>query len=145
MVRLPRNEKQTYRLNSKASNGTIRFDLGHDLDLQFSRSNLEFPLSQPKMVRLPRNEKQTYELNSRPQMGPSDLTLPMTLTFNFQGQIWNFLYPSQKWSDCHETKMIVTGVTSVVGVPSTHLVESVMTTIHLAITTSHCRIHVYKH
>ena len=44
---------------------TIGFDLGHDLDLEFSRSNIEFAISQPKMVRLPRNEKQTYRLNSR--------------------------------------------------------------------------------
>ena len=56
------------------------------------------------MVRLPRNEKQTYRLISRPQMWPSGLTLVMTLTLNFQGQIWNWLYLSQKWSDCHETK-----------------------------------------
>ena len=28
----------------------------------------------------------------------------MTLTLNFQGQIWNLLYLSQKWSDCHGTK-----------------------------------------
>ena len=28
----------------------------------------------------------------------------MTLTLNFQGQIWNSLYLSQKWSNCHETK-----------------------------------------
>ena len=28
----------------------------------------------------------------------------MTLTLNFQGQIWNLLYFSQKLSDCHETK-----------------------------------------
>ena len=28
----------------------------------------------------------------------------MILTFNFQGQIWNLLYLSQKWSDCHKTK-----------------------------------------
>ena len=27
-----------------------------------------------------------------------------TLTFNFQGQIWNLLYLCQKWSDCHKTK-----------------------------------------
>ena len=27
----------------------------------------------------------------------------MTLTLNFQGQISNWLYLSQKWSDCHET------------------------------------------
>ena len=44
---------------------TIGFDLGHDLDLEFSRSNIEFAISQPKMVRLPRNEKQTYRLNSK--------------------------------------------------------------------------------
>ena len=56
------------------------------------------------MVRLPRNEKQTYRLNSRLQMGPSGLTLTMTLTLNFQGQIWNWLYLCQKWSDCHQMK-----------------------------------------
>ena len=56
------------------------------------------------MVQLPRNEKQTHQLNSRPQMWPSSLTLAMTLTLNFQGQIWNFLYLSQKWCNCHETK-----------------------------------------
>ena len=56
------------------------------------------------MVRLPRNEKQTHRLNSRHQMGPSGLTLALTLTLNFQGQISNWLYLSQKWSDCHETK-----------------------------------------
>ena len=83
---------------------TIGFDLGHDLDLEFSRSNMEFPISQPKMVRLPRNEKQTYRWNSRAQMWPLGLTLAMTLTLNFQGQIWNFLYLSQKWFDYHETK-----------------------------------------
>ena len=36
-------------------------------------------------------------------MGPSGLTLAMTLTLNFKGQIWNWLYLCQKWSDCHET------------------------------------------
>ena len=56
------------------------------------------------MVRLPRNEKQTYRLNPRAQMWPSGLTLAMTLTLNFQGQIQNLLYLSQKWSDCHEMK-----------------------------------------
>ena len=37
-------------------------------------------------------------------MGPTGLTLAMTLTLNFQGQISNWLYLSQKRSDCHETK-----------------------------------------
>ena len=66
--------------------------------------NTEFAISQPKMVRMPRNEKQTYRLNSRAQMWPWGLTLAMTLTLNFQGQIQNLLYLSQKWSDCLETK-----------------------------------------
>ena len=37
-------------------------------------------------------------------MGPLGLTLAMTLTLNFQGQIWNLLYLNQKSSDCHKTK-----------------------------------------
>ena len=56
------------------------------------------------MVWLPQNEKQTYRLNSRTRMCPSDLTIVMTMTLNFPGQMWNLIYPSQKWSDCHETK-----------------------------------------
>ena len=56
------------------------------------------------MIRLPRNEKQTHRLNSRAQIWPLGLTLAMTLTYIFQGQIWNLLYCSQKWSDCHEMK-----------------------------------------
>ena len=151
MVRLPRNKKQTHRLNSRHQmgpsgltlaltltlnfqgqmlkwlylsqkwsdchetkskhidwtlgfKGTIGFDLGHDIDFEFSRSNIELAISQPKMVRLPRNEKQTHRLNSRLQRGPSGLTLAMTLTLNFQGQLSNWLYLSQKWSNCHETK-----------------------------------------
>ena len=51
-----------------ASNVTIGFDLGCDLDLEFSRSNMELVISQPKMVRLSQNEKQTYQLKLRPQM-----------------------------------------------------------------------------
>ena len=32
------------------------------------------------------------------------LLFVVTLTLNFRGQIWNLLYLSQKWSDCHKTK-----------------------------------------
>ena len=68
----------------QGSNVTIRFDLGHDLDLKFSRSNMEFPIYQPKVVRLLRKEKQTYRLNSRPQMWTMGFkTLTITLTFEF--------------------------------------------------------------
>ena len=96
--------KANISIDLKTSNVTIGFDLGHDLDLEFSRSNADLAISLPEMVRLPQNEKQTHQLNSRPQMWPSDLTLAMTLTLNFQGQIWNLLYLDQKGSDCHKTK-----------------------------------------
>ena len=43
----------------QAANVTNGFDFGHDLDLEFSRSNMEVAISQPKMVWLPRSEKQT--------------------------------------------------------------------------------------
>ena len=89
----------TYRLTD-----WILGDFRRDLDLEFSRSNIELAISQPKIIRLPRNEKQTHRLNSRFQMGPWGLTLAMTLTLNFQGQISNWIYLSKKWCDCHETK-----------------------------------------
>ena len=72
-------QKSNISIELWASNVTIGFDLGHVLGLEFSRSNMEFAISQPEMVRLPRNEKYTYWLNSRPQIWPSSLTLAMTL------------------------------------------------------------------
>ena len=83
-----------------ASNVTTGLDLGYDLDLEFSSSNMEFAISQRKMVRLPQNEKRTYKFNWRPQL-PQSSTSAMTL----KGvRIYR----------------LVTGVTSDVGVPSTH-------------------------
>ena len=61
-----------------ASNVTIGFDLGHDLNLELPRSNIDFAVSQPKMVWLPRYKKQIYRLNFRSQMRPSGLTLAST-------------------------------------------------------------------
>ena len=37
-------------------------------------------------------------------MWPSGLTLAITLTLHFQGQIRKFLYLNQKWSNCHKMK-----------------------------------------
>ena len=48
MVRLPRNETQTHRLNSRTQNVTIGFDFGHNLDLESLRSNMEFAISHQK-------------------------------------------------------------------------------------------------
>ena len=147
------------------SNVTIGFDLGHDLDLNVSRSNMEFAICQPKMVRLPRNEKQTYRLNSK----ASNVTIRFDLDHNLDLWIfkfkrdldlwpytwpWPWIFMVKFWNSCisewegrltlHKgggsrsfmtitmtiwwprsgvwIYQIVTGVTSVVGVPSTHLV-----------------------
>ena len=104
MVRLPRNEKQIYRLNSGTQMWPFGLTLVMTLTLNFQGQTWNLLYLSQKMTRLPRNEKQTYRLNARPEMWPSGLTLAMTLTLIFQGQIWNLLYLSQKWSDCHETK-----------------------------------------
>ena len=80
---IARKRKANKSIDLRTSNVTIGFDLGHDLDTEFSRSNMELAISLPKMVRLPQNEKQTHRLNSWPQMWPSDLTLAVTLTLNF--------------------------------------------------------------
>ena len=48
----------------------ILVDFRCDIDLQCSRSNMEFVISRPIMVRMPRNKKQTYRLNSKPQTWP---------------------------------------------------------------------------
>ena len=49
------NRKTNISIELWASNVTIRFDHGHDIDLEFSGSNMEFAISQPKKVRLPQN------------------------------------------------------------------------------------------
>ena len=64
-------ERKAISIELKALNVTI----GFDLDLEFSRSNMEFAVPQPKMFRLPPNENQTYRLNSRPQIWPWPLTI----------------------------------------------------------------------
>ena len=82
--------KASILIELQISNMTIRFNLGHDLDLEFSRSNVKFAISQPKVVRLPRNKKQTYQLNTRPQMWPIGLTLAMS-----NGQMWSWQFGDQ--------------------------------------------------
>ena len=43
--------KANISIELKASNVTMGFDLGHDLDLELSRSNMEFAISQSKVIR----------------------------------------------------------------------------------------------
>ena len=44
-------QKANILIELKALNVTMGFDLGHDLDLDFSRSNMEFAISQSKVIR----------------------------------------------------------------------------------------------
>ena len=117
MVRLPRNKKQTYWLNSKASNVTIRFDLGHDLDLWILKVKRDLDLwphtwPWPWIFMVKFWNSCISEWEGRLTLhkgGGSGSFMTMTMT------IW---WPrSGPW-----IYQIVTGVTSVVGVPSTHLV-----------------------
>ena len=48
------------------------------------------------MVGLPQNEKQIHRLDARPQIWPSVMTLTITLTLDFQGQMLNLLCISEK-------------------------------------------------
>ena len=71
-------QKANISIELYAPNVTIGFELGYDLDYEFSRSNLEFAISRPKIVWLPQNEKYAYRMNWRPQW-PLSLTLSVTL------------------------------------------------------------------
>ena len=101
--RLPRNEKKHINW-AIGINMAVEFHIDHHIDLKFSRWNMELAISQPKRVRSPRNEKQVYRLNTKPQMWPLVLILAMTLTLNFQDQIWNSFHLMTRCSDCHEMK-----------------------------------------
>ena len=43
-------KKVNIPIEPKSTNVDIGFDLGHDLDLEFSRSNMKLAISKPKMV-----------------------------------------------------------------------------------------------
>ena len=103
MVSLPRNKKESYRLNSRAQmwqSGLIAMTL----TLNFQDQIWNFLYLSQKCADCHETKSKHIDWTPRPQMWPSGLTFAMTLTFNFQGQIWNFVYLSQKWSDCHERK-----------------------------------------
>ena len=85
----------------KVSNITIGFDLGHDLDFELSRSDMDFAISQPQMIETKRKANILIELLASNVLNWIDLGhnidfLIVTLTWNFQGQIWILLYLSQK-------------------------------------------------
>ena len=71
---------------------TFNFDLNHDLDFGFSRSNFEKVVSQEWDGRLTWNEKNVSRYNVGPMLWLSTFASPMTLTLDFQGQIMKMLY-----------------------------------------------------
>ena len=93
--------KASISIDLKASNLTISFGLGHDLD--FFRSNMQFLISQARMFRLPWNEKQTCWLKFGPQMWPSVWPCPWAWPWIFKVK-YGICYISTKNSDYHETK-----------------------------------------
>ena len=137
MVSLPRNEKQTYRLNSRPqmwpmgltltitltfefwrSNVTLTFDHTHDLDHGFSWSNFEIAVSQ--------NGRADWHC-TKGGGSRSFMTMTMTIWWPRSG-VWIY--------------QIVTGVTSVAGVPSTHLVMPMGTSMWAWWTDDHDIVHL---
>ena len=66
---------------------TLNYDLTHDLDPWFSRSNFEKVVTQEWDARSTWNERDVSRLNVGPMLWLSTLTSPMTSTLDFQGQI----------------------------------------------------------
>ena len=169
MVRLPQNEKQTYRLNSKVSNVTIRFDL--DLEVWpwpwpwiFKvKYGISYISARSYLIATKRKANISIEFQA------SNVTNGFDLDYNLDLWIlkvkhdldlwphrwpWPWIFMVKFWNSCisewegrltlHKgggsrsfmtmtmtiwwprsgvwIYQIVTGVTSVVGVPSTHLV-----------------------
>ena len=83
---------------------TLNYDLTHDLDPWFSRSNFEKVITQEGDARSTWNERDVNRLNVGPMLWLSTLTLPMTWTLNFQRQILKLLYPRNGRVDRHGTK-----------------------------------------
>ena len=108
--------KANIPIELKASNVTIRFDLGHQLDLEFSRSTIEFAFSQPKRSDYHETKSKRIEwipglkwdqwvwpwqwpwsLNFQGQMSPRSLTIHMVLTKDFHGQVLKYSSCISEW------------------------------------------------
>ena len=70
---------------------TLNYDLTHDLDPWFSRSNFEKVITQERDARSTWNERDVSRLNVGAMLWLSTLTSPMTWTLNFQRQILKLL------------------------------------------------------
>ena len=72
---------------------TLNYDLTHDLDPWFSRSNFEKVITQERYAWSIWNERDVSRMDVGPMLWLSTLTSPMTWTLNFQRQILKLLYP----------------------------------------------------
>ena len=89
---LPRNEKQTYR------NVTIGFVWPWPLIFKVKYGII----SATKWSDCHVTKSKHIDWASGLKYDHQIFTLAITLTLNFQGQIWKLLYLNQKWSDCHQ-------------------------------------------
>ena len=121
MAWLPRNEKKLYRLNSRPQMWPADLTLTMTLTLVFK---VKYGICYISTISVPIATKQEANISIELQASnvTNGLTLAMTLTFEFSRSsviltIWWPMSGIRKYQ-------IVTGVTSDVGVPSTHLVDS---------------------
>ena len=92
-VRLPWNKKQTYRSNFRHQVWSAQwFDLGHDIDLEFSRSNIDFAISQPKWSDCHETKIKPIDWMLSINMWRSGLTVIL----NFQDHIYGIWYISAR-------------------------------------------------
>ena len=98
--------KGSVSIGCRANYVTLTFDLIHDLDLEFSRSNLEITVSQEWLVWLMWNKKEVNRLDAGPTIWSWSLTTPMTLTSEFQGQILKQTYHRNGRADWHGMKTL---------------------------------------
>ena len=83
MVRLPRNEKQAHRLNSRPQMWPSDSPLAKTLTMNFPGQMWNLLYFNQKWYDCHETKRKHIDLNSRPQMWPVGLTLAMTLMFEF--------------------------------------------------------------
>ena len=113
--------KANRSIELKASNVTMGFDLGHDLDLEFSRSNIEFAKFQSKVIR--RSGFKIYKIvtgvTSDVGVPSTRLVIPPASTKLKGG------YTGITLSVCLSVRLSVCGQNRVCSVSSTILIRSI--------------------
>ena len=82
---------------------TIGFDLDHDLDLEFSRSHMEFSISRPKWSGCHKKKSKHIDWNQGLKCDHQMWPWPWPRPWIFKVK-YGICYLNQKCSDCHEMK-----------------------------------------